>query len=167
MCIRIYVLIDWFMYSCVYVWILYVYVFVHCCTHMRCSLPWLRYYHKSSWTLRDYRAIWRCVHLRTRASTRRHATAWSGCAMCWYYWCCCVVMWSVEWCCCVVVLCCGVIYYSGCVVQWCDCIQRWTTACYGFCIISNRKNSNWASQILKANMLPICPYCLKFQIARV
>ena len=34
-------------------------------------------------------------------------------------------------------------------------------------IILNRKISNWASQILKANMLPICPYCLEFQIARV
>ena len=34
-------------------------------------------------------------------------------------------------------------------------------------IISNRKTSNWASQILKANMLLICPYCLKFEIARV
>ena len=34
-------------------------------------------------------------------------------------------------------------------------------------IISNRKKSNWASQILKANMLLICPYCLTFQIARV
>ena len=34
-------------------------------------------------------------------------------------------------------------------------------------IISNRKISNWASQTLKANMLLICPYCLKFQIARV
>ena len=34
-------------------------------------------------------------------------------------------------------------------------------------IISIRKNSNWASQILKANMLLICLYCLKFQIARV
>ena len=34
-------------------------------------------------------------------------------------------------------------------------------------IISNRKTSNCASQILKADMLPICPYCLKFQIARV
>ena len=34
-------------------------------------------------------------------------------------------------------------------------------------IISNRKNSNWASQILKATMLLICPYCLEFQIARV
>ena len=34
-------------------------------------------------------------------------------------------------------------------------------------IISNRKTSNWASQILKTNMLLICPYCLKFQIARV
>ena len=34
-------------------------------------------------------------------------------------------------------------------------------------VISNRKISNWASQILKANMLLICPYCIKFQIARV
>ena len=34
-------------------------------------------------------------------------------------------------------------------------------------IISNRKISNLASQILKASMLLICPYCLKFQIARV
>ena len=34
-------------------------------------------------------------------------------------------------------------------------------------IISNRKTSNWASQILKANRLLMCPYCLKFQIARV
>ena len=34
-------------------------------------------------------------------------------------------------------------------------------------IISNRKHSNWASQILKANTLLICPYCLKFQFARV
>ena len=34
-------------------------------------------------------------------------------------------------------------------------------------IISNREISNRASQILKANMLLICPYCLKFQIARV
>ena len=34
-------------------------------------------------------------------------------------------------------------------------------------IISNRKISNWASQILKANMLLVCPYCLKFQIGRV
>ena len=34
-------------------------------------------------------------------------------------------------------------------------------------IISNRKTSNWASQILKTNMLFICPYCLNFQIARV
>ena len=34
-------------------------------------------------------------------------------------------------------------------------------------IISNRKISNWASQILKANTLLMCPYCLKFQIARV
>ena len=34
-------------------------------------------------------------------------------------------------------------------------------------IISNRKISNRASQILEANMLLICPYCLKFQIARV
>ena len=34
-------------------------------------------------------------------------------------------------------------------------------------IISNRKISNRAYQILKANMLLICPYCLKFQIARV
>ena len=33
--------------------------------------------------------------------------------------------------------------------------------------ISNRKISNRASQILKANMLLMCPYCLKFQIARV
>ena len=32
-------------------------------------------------------------------------------------------------------------------------------------IISNRKISNWASQILKANMLLICPYWLNFQIA--
>ena len=29
------------------------------------------------------------------------------------------------------------------------------------------QNSNWASQILKTNMLLMCPYCLKFQIARV
>ena len=34
-------------------------------------------------------------------------------------------------------------------------------------IISKRKISNWASQILKANMLLMCPYCLKFKIARV
>ena len=34
-------------------------------------------------------------------------------------------------------------------------------------IISNREISNWAYQILKANMLLICTYCLKFQIARV
>ena len=34
-------------------------------------------------------------------------------------------------------------------------------------IISNRKISNWASQIPKANTLLMCPYCLKFQIARV
>ena len=33
-------------------------------------------------------------------------------------------------------------------------------------IVSNREISNQASQILKANMLLICPYCLKFQIAR-
>ena len=29
------------------------------------------------------------------------------------------------------------------------------------------KTSNWASQILKANNLFICPYCLEFKIARV
>ena len=34
-------------------------------------------------------------------------------------------------------------------------------------IISNREISNRASQILKAKMLLIRPYCLKFQIARV
>ena len=34
-------------------------------------------------------------------------------------------------------------------------------------INSNRKISNWASRILQINMLLICPYCLKFQIARV
>ena len=34
-------------------------------------------------------------------------------------------------------------------------------------IISNRETSNRASQILKANMLFVCPYCLEFQIARV
>ena len=34
-------------------------------------------------------------------------------------------------------------------------------------IISNRKISNWASQIPKTNTLLICPYCLKVQIARV
>ena len=34
-------------------------------------------------------------------------------------------------------------------------------------IISNRKFSNRASRILKTKMLLICPYCLKFQIARV
>ena len=34
-------------------------------------------------------------------------------------------------------------------------------------IISNRRISNWAYQILKRNMLFMCPYCLKFQIARV
>ena len=34
-------------------------------------------------------------------------------------------------------------------------------------IISNRKFSNWASQILKTNMLLMCPYCLKFQLARI
>ena len=34
-------------------------------------------------------------------------------------------------------------------------------------IISNRKISNWASQVLKTNMLLSCPYCLKCQIARV
>ena len=34
-------------------------------------------------------------------------------------------------------------------------------------IISNREISSWASRILKANMLLICPYCLEFQIARV
>ena len=34
-------------------------------------------------------------------------------------------------------------------------------------IISKRKTSNGASQILKANLLLVCPYCLKFQIARV
>ena len=34
-------------------------------------------------------------------------------------------------------------------------------------IISNRKISNLASQILKTSMLLMCPYCLKFQIARV
>ena len=33
-------------------------------------------------------------------------------------------------------------------------------------IISNRRISNWASQIPKTNMLPLCPYCLKFKIAR-
>ena len=32
-------------------------------------------------------------------------------------------------------------------------------------IISNRKTSNRASQILKANTLLVCPYCLEFQIA--
>ena len=32
---------------------------------------------------------------------------------------------------------------------------------------SHGQFSNWASQILKANMLPICPYSLKSQIARV
>ena len=34
-------------------------------------------------------------------------------------------------------------------------------------VISNRKISNWASQILKTNMLLVCPHCLEFQIARV
>ena len=34
-------------------------------------------------------------------------------------------------------------------------------------IISNRKISNWAPQILKTSMLLMCPYCLKFQIVRV
>ena len=34
-------------------------------------------------------------------------------------------------------------------------------------ILSTRKIYNWASQILKANMLLMCPYCLEFQIARV
>ena len=34
-------------------------------------------------------------------------------------------------------------------------------------IIPNRRISNRASQILKTNMLLMCPYCLKFQIARV
>ena len=34
-------------------------------------------------------------------------------------------------------------------------------------MISNRKTSNWAFQILKANMLLICPYCLRLNIARV
>ena len=42
-----------------------------------------------------------------------------------------------------------------------------TTSILSVFIISNRKTPNWASQILKANMLLICPYCLKFQIARV
>ena len=34
-------------------------------------------------------------------------------------------------------------------------------------IIWNREISNWASQILKANMLLICRYCLEFQNDRV
>ena len=56
--------------------------------------------------------------------------------------------------------------------------RRWRSSAWGPCtphsrqiqsvfIISNRKISNWASQILKTNMLLMCPYCLKFQIARV
>ena len=34
-------------------------------------------------------------------------------------------------------------------------------------IISNREISNWESQILKTSMSLMCPYCLRFQIARV
>ena len=34
-------------------------------------------------------------------------------------------------------------------------------------IFSSRKITNRASQILKENPLLMCPYCLKFQIARV
>ena len=46
------------------------------------------------------------------------------------------------------------------------CIMYYTYVLSVF-IISNRKVSNWASQILKTNMLLMCPCCLKFQIARV
>ena len=46
-------------------------------------------------------------------------------------------------------------YISICIVIW------------SVFIISNRKTSNGASQILKANRSLMCPYCLKFQIARV
>ena len=45
-------------------------------------------------------------------------------------------------------------------------LRQWSAIRSVF-MISNRKISNWASQILKANMLPISLYCLKFQIARV
>ena len=53
--------------------------------------------------------------------------------------------------------------------------QDWQEHCFVCCnieirsvfIISNRKISNRASQILKANMLLVCPYCLEFQIVRV
>ena len=34
-------------------------------------------------------------------------------------------------------------------------------------IISNRRISNWESQSIKTNMSLMCPYCLRFQIARV
>ena len=48
------------------------------------------------------------------------------------------------------------------------CIVPESTLTYGqFFIISNRKISNWSSQTPKANTLPMCPYCLKFRIARV
>ena len=49
--------------------------------------------------------------------------------------------------------------------------EGWTCSCFSLLrsvfIISNRKISNRASQILKTYMLLICPYCLEFQIARV
>ena len=45
--------------------------------------------------------------------------------------------------------------------------QPWRRLLRSVFMISNRKTSNWAYKILKTNMLIICPYCLKFQIARV